>query len=52
MPEKWVKTSISLRESTQTSLRHYAIDAHQEIQQIIDAAIIEYIKNHPIKKEK
>jgi hypothetical protein len=52
MPDKWVKTSVALKESTQTNLRHYAIDAKEEIQKIIDVAIVEYMKNHPLKKEK
>ncbi|MFP1709790.1 hypothetical protein ACMWD3_05600 [Gardnerella swidsinskii] len=40
----WVKTSVSLRDTTRRRLKQYALDHDQCLQEVVDAALDAYLR--------
>lgn len=46
------KTSLNLDESLMLRAQHYSIDSGKTVSQLMELALDEYMKNHPLKKER
>ena len=49
MPDR-VKTSVSIERRIYKDAQKYAIDMDLGVNDVMEKALVEYLKNHPVKK--
>jgi hypothetical protein len=52
MSNEVVKSTFRFSKSLMKDVKRYSVESESSITGIIDAALREYMKNHPLKKEK
>jgi len=50
MPDDRARTSFNLSKQIYKEAQKYSIDADLHVNALVEKALIEYMKNHPIKK--